>query len=125
MLSRLEKGGRGECPQPSSATLQWSCKGHTNRCCLQVQCELRHHICACNTFLTLDSTPLHLVCNRHNQPCSILAVCGFVGASFHAGPAKLGELTLARALVQAVSSPLGGLAGGFFMCINLSKARLL
>ena len=39
------------------------------------------------------------------------AVYRFVGASFRAGPSALGELTLARALLQALASPFGGLAG--------------
>jgi hypothetical protein len=39
------------------------------------------------------------------------AVYRFVGASFRAGPSALGELTLARALMQALASPFGGLAG--------------
>lgn len=39
------------------------------------------------------------------------ALYGFVAASFHIGPTQLGYLTLSRALVQAVSSPLGGILG--------------
>ncbi len=40
------------------------------------------------------------------------ALYGFVAASFHIGPTQLGYLTLSRALVQAVASPLGGVLGG-------------
>ena len=39
------------------------------------------------------------------------AVYAFIGVSFHATPSELGLLTLSRALVQALSSPIGGLAG--------------
>ena len=39
------------------------------------------------------------------------AVYRFVGASFAASPSQLGYLTLSRALVQALASPLGGLLG--------------
>lgn len=39
------------------------------------------------------------------------AVYAAIGASWHARPAQLGGLTLARALVQALASPLGGLLG--------------
>ena len=39
------------------------------------------------------------------------AVYIFVAASFNATPEQLGYLTLSRALVQAVSSPLGGFLG--------------
>ena len=34
-----------------------------------------------------------------------------IGQSFHATPSQLGTLTLCRALVQALSSPVGGLSG--------------
>ncbi|KXZ54483.1 hypothetical protein GPECTOR_4g548 [Gonium pectorale] len=37
-----------------------------------------------------------------------------LGCAFRAGPHALGLITFARALVQAVASPLGGLAGHFF-----------
>jgi hypothetical protein len=40
------------------------------------------------------------------------AVYRFLGASFAATPTQLGYITLSRALVQALSSPLGGIAGG-------------
>ena len=39
------------------------------------------------------------------------ALYGFVAASFRIGPTQLGYLTLSRALVQAVASPLGGILG--------------
>ena len=39
------------------------------------------------------------------------AVYLFVAASFNATPEQLGYLTLCRALVQALSSPLGGFLG--------------
>ena len=52
------------------------------------------------------------MCLAHMQDEQILpAVYNFVGTSFHATPSQLGNLTLCRALVQALSSPIGGLLG--------------
>ena len=48
------------------------------------------------------------------------ALYGFVAASFHIGPTQLGYLTLSRALVQAVASPLGGILGKLAAGNNLS-----
>ncbi len=39
------------------------------------------------------------------------AVYAWVGASFDATPTQLGAITLGRAMMQALSSPLGGVAG--------------
>ncbi|KAI7839840.1 hypothetical protein COHA_006425 [Chlorella ohadii] len=39
------------------------------------------------------------------------AVYSFIGASWSATPTQLGYITLCRALVQALSSPVGGIAG--------------
>ncbi len=39
------------------------------------------------------------------------ALYNYIGQSFHATPSQLGTLTLCRALVQALSSPIGGLSG--------------
>ena len=39
------------------------------------------------------------------------AVYRFLGAAFEATPTQLGYITLSRALVQALSAPLGGVAG--------------
>ena len=39
------------------------------------------------------------------------ALYNALGKAFNASPTELGYLTLARALVQALSSPLGGIAG--------------
>ena len=58
-------------------------------------------------------------CRRRNlpSPCRrcdeqiLPAVYAWVGASFQATPAQLGYITLGRALMQALSSPLGGVAG--------------
>ncbi|EFN51219.1 hypothetical protein CHLNCDRAFT_141208 [Chlorella variabilis] len=41
------------------------------------------------------------------------AVYNWVGASFNATPKQLGAITLGRAMMQALSSPLGGVAGHF------------
>ncbi len=42
------------------------------------------------------------------------ALYRYVGAAFHATPRQLGLLTFSRAVVQALSSPLAGLAGHWF-----------
>lgn len=39
------------------------------------------------------------------------ALYNFVGQSFHASPSQLGTLTLCRALVQALFSPVSGVCG--------------
>ncbi len=56
-----------------------------------------------------QSLALHLssICANQMLP----AVYRFIGASWDATPTQLGYLTLCRALVQALSSPLGGIAG--------------
>jgi MFS family permease len=43
----------------------------------------------------------------------------FVGASFHARPSELGNLTLARALAQAIASPIAGILGQHFNRITV------
>ena len=40
------------------------------------------------------------------------AVYRWVGANWGATPTQLGYITLARALVQALAAPVGGVAGG-------------
>lgn len=42
------------------------------------------------------------------------ALYRYIGASFRASPSQLGYLTLSRALVQAMASPLGGIAGHYY-----------
>lgn len=39
------------------------------------------------------------------------ALYNYVGQSFQASPSQLGTLTLCRALLQAISSPVSGLCG--------------
>ncbi len=50
------------------------------------------------------------ICERMDEQI-LPAMYAFVGASFGASPSQLGWLTLCRALVQALSSPVGGLLG--------------
>ena len=45
------------------------------------------------------------------------AVYRFVGASFGATPSELGYLTLSRAMVQALASPVGGILGAGFRAL--------
>jgi MFS family permease len=47
------------------------------------------------------------------------ALYRFVGSSFHARPSQLGNLTLARALAQAIASPLAGILGQHFNRITV------
>lgn len=46
------------------------------------------------------------------------AVYSEIGSAFNATPLQLGYLTLSRALVQAFSSPLGGIAGIAIFSLN-------
>ncbi|KAK9861788.1 hypothetical protein WJX84_005582 [Apatococcus fuscideae] len=50
------------------------------------------------------------------------AVYRFIAVSFHASPSELGLLTLSRAVVQALSSPIGGLAGQWYDRVNVTAA---
>ena len=47
------------------------------------------------------------------------ALYRFVGASFNATPSQLGTLTLARALAQAVASPIAGILGQYMNRITV------
>ena len=49
------------------------------------------------------------------------AVYSEIGRAFQATPTQLGYLTLSRAMVQAFSSPLGGIAGELASVINISN----
>lgn len=44
------------------------------------------------------------------------AVYAFVACSFNATLTQLGNITLCRALVQAIASPLGGFLGAYLWC---------
>lgn len=50
-------------------------------------------------------------CPRRCDEQILPAVYAWVGASFDATPTQLGAITLGRAMMQALSSPLGGVAG--------------
>ena len=49
------------------------------------------------------------------------AAYSFVARSFSATPSDLANITLARALVQAVCSPIGGILGGIRECVQCSS----
>ena len=51
--------------------------------------------------------------NAYNRPLRLLwhAAYKYIGATFGASPSQLGSITLTRALVQALTSPIGGLLG--------------
>ena len=49
------------------------------------------------------------------------AVYRFVGASFRATPSELGYLTLSRAMVQALASPVGGILGAWLVWLPASS----
>ena len=58
------------------------------------------------------------------------ALYNYVGHSFQASPSQLGTLTLCRALLQAMSSPVSGLCGALVDylledCICLKHASLI
>lgn len=67
--------------------------------------------CSCRRSCSLPHTLLAQ--HRPSAPTKQMlpAVYRFIGASWGATPTQLGYLTLCRALVQALSSPLGGIAG--------------
>ncbi|KAK9820276.1 hypothetical protein WJX72_008508 [[Myrmecia] bisecta] len=65
--------------------------------------KLRTTVCV-NLAATLER------CDEQILP----AVYAFVGASFHASPTALGMVTLSRALVQAVTSPVGGALAHYY-----------
>ena len=46
------------------------------------------------------------------------AMYNFVDQSFQATPTQLATITLSRALVQALASPLGGLLGEILICTD-------
>lgn len=52
------------------------------------------------------------------------AAYSFVARSFSATPSDLANITLARALVQAVCSPIGGILGGSQECLHCSCPRI-
>ena len=51
--------------------------------------------------------------NAYNRALRLLwhAAYKYIGATFGASPSQLGSITLTRALVQALTSPIGGLLG--------------
>ncbi len=53
------------------------------------------------------------------------AVYLFVARSFNATPTQLATITLARALVQALASPLGGVLGESFSSPGTPRLRTL
>lgn len=68
-------------------------------------------------FRTALLTNLAAVLERCDEQM-LPAVYRFIGASWHATPTQLGYITLARALVQALSAPIGGIAG---YCLHRGK----
>ncbi|KAL3131696.1 hypothetical protein ABBQ38_007988 [Trebouxia sp. C0009 RCD-2024] len=48
-----------------------------------------------------------------------------IGLSFNATPSQLGSLTLCRALIQGLSSPIGGLAGHHYNRVGVTAAGCL
>lgn len=53
------------------------------------------------------------------------AVYRYIGASWDASPTQLGYITLSRALVQALTAPVGGIAGVCAHGPRLVHSRLL
>ncbi|KAA6416826.1 MAG: hypothetical protein FRX49_13202 [Trebouxia sp. A1-2] len=49
------------------------------------------------------------------------ALYSFIGHSFQATPSQLGTLTLCRAMVQALSSPIGGLSGHYYNRVHVTS----
>ena len=59
------------------------------------------------------STPAVMI---HSSVQILPALYNALGQAFNASPTQLGYLTLARALVQALASPLGGISGNWQCC---------
>lgn len=59
------------------------------------------------TTLLINAASILEKCDEQILP----AVYNFVGASLNATPTQLGNITLGRAMVQALSSPVGGFSG--------------
>ncbi|PNH07799.1 hypothetical protein TSOC_005695 [Tetrabaena socialis] len=57
--------------------------------------------------------------------CLVPALSRPLGCAFRAGPHQLGLITFARAVVQALASPLGGLAGHYFDRVTVLFAGCL
>ena len=89
---------------------------HTEMCqCISTKCSWRKP----HPNMPVSGAPTcHGACRQ-----MLPAVYRFVGESFHAGPSALGELTLARALLQALASPFGGLAGLAPCCMQMLAHR--
>lgn len=75
---------------------------------------------ACETLEILVSIPTSLLEidsfdaeNAYARALALLchAAYKYIGATFGASPSQLGSITLTRALVQALTSPIGGLLG--------------
>jgi hypothetical protein len=85
----------------------------------RINVSIRSNMAKVSPDMLVSGAPIcHGVCRQ-----MLPAVYRFVGASFHAGPSALGELTLARALLQALASPFGGLAGLATRCIPMLAYR--
>ncbi|CAK0787030.1 hypothetical protein CVIRNUC_010246 [Coccomyxa viridis] len=64
-------------------------------------------------FITTILINLSAIMERTDEQL-LPAVYRFVGASFQASPSELGYLTLSRAVVQALVSPVGGFLGHYY-----------
>jgi hypothetical protein len=72
----------------------------------------RHHTPAWHSARTVTAvcTNLAIIMERTDEQI-LPAVYNFIGRTFDATPSQLGALTLSRALMQAVTSPIGGVLG--------------
>jgi len=87
---------------PNMHRCRQRCAGHLHR---PAQAHYILRLMA-NTLLPSSLRALSFSCSQ-----ILPALYRFVGASFGATPSQLGMCTLSRAVVQALASPLGGLAG--------------
>ena len=67
-------------------------------------------VCMDSRLRTLTTVNLAAVMERLDEQ-TLPALYSAVSAAFQTTPAQLGYLTLCRALVQAMASPAGGIAG--------------
>ena len=72
----------------------------------------RHHTPAWHSARTVTAvcTNLAIIMERTDEQI-LPAVYNFIGRTFDATPSQLGALTLSRAFMQAITSPVGGVLG--------------
>ncbi len=102
------------CPHEASVRRVHRCLEGDEQISCSVQTTIggRHHTPAWHSARTVTAvcTNLAIIMERTDEQI-LPAVYNFIGRTFDATPSQLGALTLSRALMQAVTSPIGGVLG--------------